>query len=81
LSHCLLRIALTDDPDDVARIAEFAAALGNVERVEVLSFHQMGSYKWERLGLEYTLRHATPASVEACERVSNVFRTVGLRAY
>ena len=46
---------LTDDLDDLAKTAEFAAGLGNVERVEVLPFHQMGRYKWERLGLDYTL--------------------------
>ena len=46
---------LTDDPDDIAEIAEFAAGLGNVERVEVLPFHQMGKFKWEQLGLDYTL--------------------------
>ena len=46
---------LTDDLDDLAKTAEFAAGLGNVERVEVLPFHQMGRFKWERLGLDYTL--------------------------
>ena len=46
---------LTDDMDDLAKTAEFAAGLGNVERVEVLPFHQMGRFKWERLGLDYTL--------------------------
>jgi pyruvate-formate lyase-activating enzyme len=39
---------LTDDPDDIREIARFAAGLGNVERVDVLPFHQMGRYKWER---------------------------------
>jgi pyruvate formate lyase activating enzyme len=34
---------LTDDPDDMASSAAFAASLGNVQRVEVLPFHQMGS--------------------------------------
>jgi pyruvate formate lyase activating enzyme len=72
---------LTDADDDVASIAEFSAALGNVERVEVLPFHQLGRYKWERLGLEYTLCDATPPSVEACERVCDMFRQVGLEAY
>ena len=38
---------LTDDPDDIAQIAEFAAGLGNVERVDVLPFHQMGRFKWK----------------------------------
>ena len=33
----------------------FAAALGNVERVEVLPFHQMGRFKWEQLGIPYAL--------------------------
>src|SRR6516225_9901658 len=31
---------LTDDPENVAEIARFAAALGSVQRVEVLPFHQ-----------------------------------------
>ena len=47
---------LTDDMDDLAKTAEFAAELGNVERVEVLPFHQMGRYKWERLGLDLQTR-------------------------
>jgi pyruvate formate lyase activating enzyme len=35
---------LTDDMDDLAKTAEFAAGLGNVERVEVLPFHQLGRF-------------------------------------
>ena len=33
---------LTDDTEDIAHIARFTASLGNVERVDVLPFHQMG---------------------------------------
>ena len=72
---------LTDDRDDVANIARFAAALGNVERVEVLPFHQMGRYKWERLGLQYTLNDVEPPSAELVERTCALFRDVGLTAY
>ena len=46
---------LTDDADDIARTAQFAAGLGNVERVDVLPFHQMGRFKWQQLGIPYTL--------------------------
>jgi hypothetical protein len=46
---------LTDDPEEMERVAEFGASLGVVERVEILPFHQMGKYKWERLGLDYQL--------------------------
>ena len=72
---------VTDDPDDIARIASFAAGLGNVQRVDVLPFHQMGRYKWERLGLDYTLEHVEPPSAEAVDRALAVFRAAGLRAY
>ena len=65
---------LTDDLDDLAKTAEFAAGLGNVERVEVLPFHQMGRYKWERLGLDYTLKDVEPPTAEAAERACEVFR-------
>jgi len=61
-------------------IAEFAADLGNVERVEVLPFHQMGRYKWQKLGLEYTLNEVQPPPVELCERVIAQFRGHGLNA-
>jgi pyruvate formate lyase activating enzyme len=71
---------LTDDPKDLAGIAEFAAGLGNVERVEVLPFHQMGKFKWERLGLKYTLENAIAPTVEEAERACAVFRKAGLRA-
>jgi pyruvate formate lyase activating enzyme len=72
---------LTDDLDDMARSAEFAASLGNVQRVEVLPFHQMGRFKWARLGLEYTLKDTEPPSVELTEQACEVFRSAGLSAY
>lgn len=47
---------LTDDLDDIARLADYAASLGGmVQRVEVLPFHQMGADKWAQLGLDYPL--------------------------
>ena len=71
----------TDDPDEVAQIAEFVAELGNVERVDVLPFHQMGRFKWKSLGLEYKLDGVQPPSAEAVERACAAFRAAGLKAY
>jgi pyruvate formate lyase activating enzyme len=72
---------LTDDLADMAKTAEFAAGLGTVERVEVLPFHQMGRYKWERLGLDYRLKDAVPPTAELAERACEVFRQAGLQAH
>jgi len=71
---------LTDDADDIARIAAFAAGLGNVERVDVLPFHQMGRYKWQKLGIPYTLDETAPPSPELVERTLAIFREQGLKA-
>ena len=72
---------LTDDWEDVAQIAHFAAGLGNVERVEVLPFHQLGRFKWQRLGLDYTLTDVKPPSPELIEWACDIFRAEGLQAF
>jgi pyruvate formate lyase activating enzyme len=61
-------------------MADFAAALGIVERVEVLPFHQMGRFKWEKLGMNYELRDARPPPRETIEKVIARFRQAGLNA-
>ena len=53
---------LMDDPGEMRRVARFGASLGVVERAEILPFHQMGRYKWKRLGIDYTLDNTGPAS-------------------
>jgi pyruvate formate lyase activating enzyme len=71
---------LTDDIENVAPIAQFAAELGNVERVDVLPFHQMGRFKWQNLGLNYTLDDVQPPSRELTEWACGIFRGHGLTA-
>jgi pyruvate formate lyase activating enzyme len=72
---------LTDTPAEIDQIAGFAADLGNVARVDVLPFHQMGRYKWKELGLNYTLDQVEPPSNEAVERACAQFRAAGLTAF
>ena len=72
---------LTDDADDIANIAQFAAELGNVERVEVLPFHQLGKFKWQQLGLQYKLENTQPPTAEQAEQACAIFRAQGLKAY
>lgn len=72
---------LTDDLEDIARTARFAAGLGNVQRVDILPFHQMGKYKWKELGIPYTLEDVSPPDFDMVERTCAVFRDAGLTAY
>jgi len=72
---------LTDDAQSITQIARFAGELGNVERVDVLPFHQMGRYKWMELRMDYKLHNTEPPSNEAVESVCEQFRAFGLKAY
>jgi pyruvate formate lyase activating enzyme len=71
---------LTDVPDEIEQIADFAAGLGVVERAEVLPFHQMGRFKWKRLSLDYTLADTDGPSADSVEATVEIFRRSGLTA-
>ena len=70
----------TDNMEEVDRMAHFAASLGNVERVDILPFHQMGRFKWEKLGMDYQMRDAQPPSRETIDEALSRFRAAGLNA-
>jgi pyruvate formate lyase activating enzyme len=72
---------LTDDLEDIAQIARFTAGLGNVERADVLPFHQMGRFKWKELGMNYELQDLQPPSNELIETTRAQFTAVGLKTY
>ena len=47
-----------------------------VERVEVLPYHTLGVFKWEKLGISYPLEGIKPPTKE---RVENAERILGIR--
>jgi len=71
---------LTDVEAEMRHVAAFGASLGVVERAEILPFHQMGRYKWERLSVEYTLDKTGTPTDEAVAAAVEIFREAGLRA-
>ncbi|WP_029287718.1 pyruvate formate-lyase-activating protein [Cellulomonas sp. HZM] len=68
---------LTDAPENVQAVADVVATLGNVDRVEVLPFHQMGRDKWADLGMRYELEDTEPPSAELVESVRERMRVTG----
>ncbi|WP_100488952.1 pyruvate formate-lyase-activating protein [Sporolactobacillus pectinivorans] len=53
---------ITDSESDLIGLGEFISTLDNVERVEILPYHKLGVYKWENMGLDYTLEGVEPPS-------------------
>jgi pyruvate formate lyase activating enzyme len=72
---------LTDNPATISPIADYAASLGTVSRVEVLPFHQLGRDKWAELGLRYELAETAPPTAEQVADARAVFEARGLLAY
>ena len=71
----------TDNPSEAKMIAKFASGLGNIERVDVLPFHQMGRFKWKELNLGYMLEGLKPPSQEDVQKICHQFREEGLKTY
>lgn len=71
----------TDQADDLARLAEFIRPMRNIERVEILPFHNMGAWKWQRLGLPYALADTAPPNPDDIRTAQRAFREVGMTVY
>ena len=56
---------INDDDESLHRLRSFIDTLSNVERVEVLPYHDLGVYKWEQLGIPYKLTGVKPPTEES----------------
>lgn len=73
---------LTDAPENVQRVVDIVSRWsGNVERVEVLPFHNMGADKWHELDMHYTLADVKPPSLESMTQIREQFRAAGFEVY
>ena len=65
---------ITDDEGQLRRLRAFIDTLSNVERVEVLPYHTLGVYKWEELGIPYTLKDVPTPTKEQVARAEELLR-------
>jgi len=61
-----------DDDDSLRRLRSFIDTLTNVQKVEVLPYHTLGVYKWEQLGLNYTLNGIEPPTAECLANARHI---------
>ena len=55
---------ITDKEDDLLKLKDFINSLNSVEKVEILPYHDMGKFKWEKLGFKYPLEGVPVATSE-----------------
>ena len=62
----------TDDKEDLLKLKDFISNLKTVDKVELLPYHDLGKYKWKKLGLNYELENVRPATKEDVQRANRI---------
>ncbi len=65
---------ITDDDGYLQRTRDFIFTLGNVKKVEVLPYHPMGEYKWQELGIPYSLEGVESPNAERVKNAERILR-------
>ena len=62
----------TDDEKDLIKLKEFLKTLKTVEKVQLLPYHDMGKFKWEKLGQKYELENVRQANDDDIKRAKEI---------
>ena len=62
----------TDDEQDLLRLKDFLSTLKTVEKIQILPYHSIGKYKWEKLGLKYPLEGVRDGNQEDVDRAKKI---------
>ncbi len=64
----------TDNPGGIAALGQFVQTLGNVKRLELLAYHELGKHKWTTLGQQYTLEGVKPPSPQLMAQLRDLLK-------
>lgn len=62
----------TDDKFDLQKLKTFIDSLSNVEKVEILPYHNLGKFKWNEIGDTYELENVVPPSQEDIKKAEQI---------
>ena len=63
---------ITDSEEDLTNLKKFLSTLNNVQKIELLPYHDLGKFKWENLNKEYPLEGVRNANNEDIERAIKI---------
>lgn len=72
---------ITDDDALLNETAKFISTLDNVEMVEILPYHTLGTFKYKELGLNYPLEGIEDLSIERKREIIDIFKSYGLSVH
>ena len=63
---------ITDDEKDLLKLKDFISTLKTVKNIEINPYHELGKFKWEKLGLKYPLEGVRPADSKDVARAKKI---------
>jgi len=63
---------ITDNEDDVHALGKFIEPMKNIEKIELLPYHELGKHKWTAMGEIYPLDGVSPPPRETMEEIKNI---------
>jgi len=72
---------LTDNDDLLKKTSLFIESLQNVERVEVLPYHTLGLFKYEKLNIKYPLKGVLPPTQERINNANKLLKVDNYKKY
>jgi len=67
---------ITDGEEEIRAFGKLVAGFVNIEKVELLPFHQLGAHKWD--GKDYKLRNTREANADDVQRAKELLKEFGL---
>ena len=71
----------SDNDEQLRKLNEFINTLNNVDRVQVLPYHSLGTFKWEQLGIDYPLKGVEPPTKERIENAQKLLHISEYNGY
>ncbi len=63
---------VTGSDESLTKIKELVDSLKTVEKIEILPYHSFGKPKWEKLGIDYSLKDVKPPSDKEVEHAKSI---------
>lgn len=67
----------SDDEHSAHLLGDFTKDMKNIEKIELLPYHELGKHKWTAMNEEYKLDGVKPPSKETMEKVKSILESYG----
>lgn len=62
----------TDNEEDLLKLKDFLSQLKSLKKVDILPYHNLGKFKWDKLGIKYPLDGTRTANNDDVEKAKKI---------